>query len=89
MGCISAPFLHLELFVKYQAGLLHVLEGPANNSDFNSDAIPCKALERVNSDVPNIVDANSSGGGGNSDFDYLVLLNVKHGDWFKLRQMTD
>jgi hypothetical protein len=56
----------------------YVLEGPANNSDFNSDEIPCKALERVNSDVPNIIDANSSGGDG--DFDYLVLLILKHGD---------
>jgi len=34
----------------------NVLEGPANNSDFNSDEIPCKALERVNRDVPNIIE---------------------------------
>jgi hypothetical protein len=68
MGCVSAPLLYFEVFVKYQVGHFYVLEGPANNSDFNSDEIPCKALERVYSDVPNIVDANSSGG-GDGDFD--------------------
>lgn len=34
---------------------IDILEGPANNSDFNSDDIPCNALERVNRLVPNIV----------------------------------
>jgi len=52
MGYISA--FHLSPFHSDDWGK-YVLDGPANNSDFNSDEIPCKALERVNSDVPNII----------------------------------